>query len=658
VGALPNNYGTIVGERIPYTSVLSFGITWPSSLTDTGSVRSGLRGDVSAAAVSSAFQKYLAKPANFGFDVSYYQTEGPGSDDVSSIATLENAPQHVLPVLHPGDSFIVYITTHGGYDQGGTTAPIAVQVNPKDLTDTVVIAAKQYLMVGGGLHVDSKQLADIFKDPRWDGIYKLFIVDSCFAQGLWSDGNGGGLATLPRTALVASSSAGSFSWYNALTGQTCLSTAISQALGFLSSTTPPDGLSLDLLKDQINYFGRGVVQAMVTAGQVGLIEGPEDLWNLEGTPQWTDVVSYATSDFSLAPGPAPTATNGAVVANAGVDQTVHVGTLVILDGTGSNDPSGQVPLTYAWSFTSKPVGSTVTLSNPSSVNPSFTPDVVGDYHIQLVVTNIAGRASPPAIVTVSTANSPPVADAGPDQAVTVIGTSVPLDGSHSYDPDGQPITYQWSILSKPPGSNASLSGPTSAKPSFVADVHGDYSIQLIVIDSLGAASKPATIKVSFNNIAPVASAGLSRSVDVRQTVSLNGTGSSDANGDSLTYKWSLTSLPSGSTAVISNPTAPNASFVPDVPGTFVVQLTVNDGTVNSLPATAEIMAVTQPTSLTQQIRTVQGVVTNLPKSAFRNVLLKNALLIEFNAVLYSVNGHNYKGALLLLQGLVLPQIDG
>jgi hypothetical protein len=191
-------------------------------------------------------------------------------------------------------------------------------------------------------------------------------------------------------------------------------------------------------------------------------------------------------------------------------------------------------LTYAWSFVSKPGGTTAVLSNSTVVNPTFTPDAVGSYVIQLIVTDTAGFSSTPATVTVSTVDSPPVADAGPDQAITVIGTVVQLNGSQSYSPNGLLITYQWSILSKPVGSNATLTVPTTATPSFVADVHGDYRIQLIVTDSLGLGSSPAIVTVTSNNVAPVANAGLSQSALVGQTVTLNGSGSNDSDGDPLT----------------------------------------------------------------------------------------------------------------------------
>jgi hypothetical protein len=76
--------------------------------------------------------------------------------------------------------------------------------------------------------------------------------------------------------------------------------------------------------------------------------------------------------------------NQAPLADAGVDQSVTIGSIVTLDGSGSSDPELD-PLSYAWSFVSKPAGSTATLSDPSAVNPTFTAVEDGDYVIQLVV---------------------------------------------------------------------------------------------------------------------------------------------------------------------------------------------------------------------------------------------------------------------------------
>ena len=78
-------------------------------------------------------------------------------------------------------------------------------------------------------------------------------------------------------------------------------------------------------------------------------------------------------------------------------------------------------------------------------------------------------------------NTAPIADAGANQTVTP-NTVVQLDGSASSDTDGDSLTYQWSIESKPNGSNATLSDATLVDPTFIADVNGTYKLQLIVND--------------------------------------------------------------------------------------------------------------------------------------------------------------------------------
>jgi PKD domain len=272
--------------------------------------------------------------------------------------------------------------------------------------------------------------------------------------------------------------------------------------------------------------------------------------------------------------------------------------------------------------------------------------------LQLLVTDSSGLSSVPATVTVSTINTPPVADAGLDQAITSIGTVVQLNGSKSFDPDAQFITYHWTMLVHPPGSHATLSDPTSAAPTFVADVHGDYGIQLIVTDSLGASSTPATVKVSFNNVAPVADAGTSASAIVGQTVTLDGRGSTDANGDPLVYKWTVVAAPKKSTAAVNNLGAQMASLTIDQPGTFVLQLIVNDGLVDSLPATVQIEAVNQKTQLTEDIRRLQQVIAKLSPHSFKNFRIRVEFVIKLNAVIAELRHQNYKIALEQLKSIL------
>ena len=78
-------------------------------------------------------------------------------------------------------------------------------------------------------------------------------------------------------------------------------------------------------------------------------------------------------------------------------------------------------------------------------------------------------------------NQPPVASAGSDQTVNM-GNTVQLDGSASFDPDGDPLTFSWAFLSQPQDSQAELSDPASPTPTFVADVPGEYVLELTIDD--------------------------------------------------------------------------------------------------------------------------------------------------------------------------------
>lgn len=94
---------------------------------------------------------------------------------------------------------------------------------------------------------------------------------------------------------------------------------------------------------------------------------------------------------------------------------------------------------------------------------------------------------------------------------------------------------------------------------------------------------------SSTNYVPVARAGSNQTLMAGDTANLFGYGSSDANGDPLTYSWTLSSKPAGSGASLSATTL-NTPFVPDLPGIYVIRLIVNDGKVNSSPSTMTITA--------------------------------------------------------------------
>jgi len=92
------------------------------------------------------------------------------------------------------------------------------------------------------------------------------------------------------------------------------------------------------------------------------------------------------------------------------------------------------------------------------------------------------------------------------------------------------------------------------------------------------------------NTAPVANAGIDQSVATSSQVTLNGSGSTDANGDTLKYSWSFTSKPGSSATTLSSTTVVNPTFTADKDGAYVLSLVVDDGTVSSTADTVTITA--------------------------------------------------------------------
>ncbi|MBI3478744.1 MAG: hypothetical protein HY016_00050 [Nitrosomonadales bacterium] len=208
------------------------------------------------------------------------------------------------------------------------------------------------------------------------------------------------------------------------------------------------------------------------------------------------------------------------------------------------------------------------------------------------------------------ANAAPVANAGIIQNV-VTATLVTLNGSASSDANGDPLTYSWTLSSKPAGSAATLTGSTSVAPTFTADVAGSYVVSLVVNDGkVNSAAATVTITATIANAAPVANAGTAQNVVTNTLVTLNGSASSDANGDPLTYSWTLTSRPIGSLAVLIGATSVAPTFTADVAGSYVASLVVNDGKVNSVAATVTITATIANAAPVANAGTAQNVLIN------------------------------------------------
>jgi hypothetical protein len=82
-------------------------------------------------------------------------------------------------------------------------------------------------------------------------------------------------------------------------------------------------------------------------------------------------------------------------------------------------------------------------------------------------------------VTDTDTNRPPVADAGPDQEVAPHSTII-LDGSSSYDPDGDMLTYLWTRAGDP-----TFTSPLSVTTFSLPAATSVFTFTLTVTDTAG-----------------------------------------------------------------------------------------------------------------------------------------------------------------------------
>jgi len=135
------------------------------------------------------------------------------------------------------------------------------------------------------------------------------------------------------------------------------------------------------------------------------------------------------------------------------------------------------------------------------------------------------------------------------------------------------------------------------------------------------------------NQAPVADAGADQSAITGLAVTLDGSASSDADGDSLAYSWSFTSIPGSSSATLNGASTTMPTFMPDVNGSYVAELVVNDGLTNSLPASVTISATQFGTVGDGQLESIVDAVRALEDlPAIAVVVVKNDMIVEWTAV--------------------------
>ncbi|MGO1488733.1 MAG: PKD domain-containing protein [Arachnia sp.] len=221
------------------------------------------------------------------------------------------------------------------------------------------------------------------------------------------------------------------------------------------------------------------------------------------------------------------------------------GLSVVFDSAGSSDGDA---LTYAWAFGDG--------ESSSEASPTHTYAAAGTYTVSLTVSDGSGGTDEVSKdVTVSPENQAPVAAF----SGSVSGLSVVFDSAGSSDPDGDALTYAWAF-----GDGESSS---EASPTHTYAAAGTYTVSLTVSDGSGGTDEVSKdVTVSPENQAPVAA--FSGSVSGLSVV-FDSAGSSDPDGDALSYAWAFGD---GGSSTEANPSHTYAAA-----GTYTVSLTVSDG---------------------------------------------------------------------------------
>ena len=257
------------------------------------------------------------------------------------------------------------------------------------------------------------------------------------------------------------------------------------------------------------------------------------------------------------------------------------GETVAFDASSSSDPDGSIT-SYEWAIYRMEEGEIdpepIAAPTGETIEYSFTDPVT--YNVELTVTDDSGTtATASQLVAV---NAPPTAAFEMRPSPPAPGEEVTFDANASSDPDNTITSYEWEFRKKPYDNVIEDSGETVTR----AFSGGTYAVTLIVTDDVGATdSISKTLEVGPNQ-PPNATidASLER-VYVGETISLDGSGSTDPGGDVVSYEWSIDS-PSGTT---THKSGSEITYDVSSEGTHHIRLVVTDdeGATDSTGTTFE-----------------------------------------------------------------------
>ncbi|HMJ76080.1 MAG TPA: PKD domain-containing protein, partial [Iamia sp.] len=419
------------------------------------------------------------------------------------------------------------------------------------------------------------ELPDPFNAPAPAGPFgtTLSTMDGTSPNGTWSlyvvDDAGGDIGSInggwSLTLTAATASAGGPYTTNEGSGVT------------LSGSTSPDvpGATYEWDVDGDGQYddatGQNPTVSAGTLSSIGLGDGPDSSSvRVRATSGSAVIISTATT---------LTITNVAPTATFSNNGPVTLGNTADVTFTGQTDPSSAdttAGFRYSYDFDDDgdwEVGDGTYAGSSTSASatvPTSVLNAVGTFEVNgRIIDKDGGFTDYATTITVDPPpNTAPIADAGPDQEVNA-GDTVTLDGTGSSDADSDELDYSWVQTA---GPAVTLTGATTDSPTFTAPTGpATLTFELTVDD--GTETDTDSVTITVNGI-PTADAGPDQTVDQGDTVTLDGTGSSDPDSDTLTYGWVQTG---GTTVTLSDDTAAQPTFTaPTGPATLTFELTVTD----------------------------------------------------------------------------------
>lgn len=309
---------------------------------------------------------------------------------------------------------------------------------------------------------------------------------------------------------------------------------------------------------------------------------PQIRLDLPGEYRFALVVNDGEFDSS-ADSVAISTDNSVPVARPAGPATATRNQVVTLDGSASADADGD-PLEFIWSWTSRPAGSAAVLDVTDNLRPVFTPDVFGDYVVQLIV-NDGWANSAPATVTVAVPQPPNRApNAVADSASTPPGVAIDIAVlANDSDPDGDALTLA-GFTQPSNGSVVQLGSALRFTPA--SGFSGSTSFGYTISDGRETASALVTVTVvGAANTAPTVFAGADQDITAPYAnatlgVSLAGSVSDDGRPTpaQLTTLWSVVAGPGPVLFEGVDRAATRATLA--VPGTYTLRLTASDGALS------------------------------------------------------------------------------